>query len=59
MLHSWFSDDITFCGSDCNITKCFRHLSNKHKETKYYSYALLKGTEYCNYFSEKEDSNDR
>lgn len=61
MLNSFFNDDITFCGSSCDITDCFRHLSHKHKETKYYSCALFKGTEYCDYFSkeEKEVFNDR
>lgn len=41
------SDDITFCGSECNNTRCRRHRSNI-KEPQYpHSVALLEGTEYC------------
>ena len=41
------TDDITFCGSECDNTKCRRHRSNI-KEPQYpHSVALLEGTEYC------------
>ena len=53
----WILDDITWCMSDCDKTECFRHLSNKHKETIRYSGAYLKDTELCPY-KEEVDNND-
>ena len=41
------SDDITFCGSECNNKKCFRHPSNIQEPRIPHSVAYLKGTEYC------------
>lgn len=49
------SDDITFCTSKCNRTKCFRHLSNiKVPHRPYHSFAYLKGTRYCELEYKKE-----
>lgn len=41
------SDDITFCGSDCDNKKCFRHPSNIREPRIPHSFAYLKDTEYC------------
>ena len=41
------SDDITFCGSECNNKKCFRHPTNIAEPRIPHSIAELKGTEYC------------
>ena len=39
------TDDITFCGNDCDNTNCIRHSS--HSTKTYDSFAYLEGTEYC------------
>ena len=41
------SDDITFCGSDCNNKKCFRHPSNIREPRIPHSFAYLKDTDDC------------
>lgn len=41
------SEDITFCGSDCNNKKCFRHPSNIKEPRIPHSFAYLKDTEDC------------
>lgn len=41
------TDDITFCGSDCDNTNCRRHRSNIQEPQYPHSVALLEGTEYC------------
>lgn len=41
------NEDITFCFSDCKITKCIRNKKNiKHQEIQH-SYAFLEGTDCC------------
>lgn len=41
------NEDITFCFSDCKITKCIRNKKNiKHQEIPH-SYAFLEGTDCC------------
>lgn len=39
---SWTSDDITFCGSECDCKSCFRHPSNIHYPWMPHSFADLK-----------------
>jgi len=52
------TDDITFCGNDCDNKKCLRHRSNI-KEPQYpHSVALLEGTEYCEKKSTLIDLNE-
>lgn len=41
------SDDITFCGSECNNKKCFRHPSNIAEPNIHHSFAYLKDTDMC------------
>ena len=41
------SDDITFCGSECNNKKCFRHPANIAEPRIPHSFADIKETEYC------------
>ena len=41
------SDDITFCGNECDNTKCRRHRSNIQEPQYPHSVAYLEGTEYC------------
>ena len=41
------SDDMTFCGNDCNNKKCFRHPSNIQEPRIPHSFAYLKGTADC------------
>ena len=41
------TDDITFCGSDCNNKKCFRHPSNIREPRIPHSFAYLKDTDDC------------
>ena len=43
------TDDITFCGSDCNNKKCFRHPSNIQEPRIPHSFAYLKDTDDCPY----------
>lgn len=54
---SWFTDDICWCiDSDvCDCTECFRHLSHKSPETRFFSCAKLMDTEYCPRAFEVED----
>ena len=47
------SDDITFCGSDCDNKKCFRHPSNIREQKIPHSFAYMKGTEDCPYGAKK------
>lgn len=42
-----FSDDITFCGSSCSKTDCFRHPSNMKQPEFPHSFAFFKGTDDC------------
>ena len=43
----YFNDDITFCGSPCDNTSCFRHPSNcKHPELPH-SVSVFMGTGIC------------
>lgn len=46
------SDDITFCGSDCDNKKCFRHPSNIREPRIPHSFAYLKYTEDCSFKKE-------
>ena len=41
------SQDITFCGSDCDNKKCFRHPSNIKEPRIPHSFAYLKDTDDC------------
>lgn len=41
------SDDITFCASECNNKKCFRHSSNIQKPRYPHSFAMFKNTDTC------------
>ena len=52
------SDDITFCGSDCNNKKCFRHPSNIQEPRIPHSFAYLRDTEDCPYTVKKEMTNE-
>ena len=52
-LRDWHDDDITFCMSKCDNTKCRRHPSNIKIKNIPHSFALLEGSDLC----EKEDSN--
>lgn len=45
--HSCGSDDITFCGSECDNVKCFRHPSNIIHHDIPHSFSLLKDTKLC------------
>ena len=42
-----FSDDITFCVSECDNKSCFRHPSNIKVPDIPHSFAYLEGTEDC------------
>lgn len=46
-MYSLFSDDITFCASECDNEECMRHPSNIKEKEFPHSYALFKGTETC------------
>ena len=48
------SEDITFCGSECNRKSCSRHPSNIRNYNIDHSFAYLQGSEYC----EKEHQNE-
>lgn len=51
MSSSWFTDDITFCMSECDIKSCYRHPDNIKEKFRPYSYSYLKGIEpYCKYY---------
>lgn len=41
------SDDITWCGSECNIKSCFRNQVNMRDRVGLHSYALFKNTPDC------------
>lgn len=41
------SDDITFCGSECDNKKCFRHPTNIAEPRIPHSFANYKGTDIC------------
>lgn len=43
----WIDDDICWCMSECDNTECFRHVTNKHPETKIFTAAYLKDTDVC------------
>ena len=47
VLNDLFEDDITFCMSDCDNTKCFRHESNVRMPQYPHSVAYLFGTDLC------------
>lgn len=52
---SWlFNDDICWCGNsnECDITECFRHLSNRRPQPKpdIYTMANFMGNIDCPYF---------
>lgn len=60
-MYSWFKDDITWCANSetCENKNCFRHTCHKSSETKIYSMALFKDTDYCpSYFERSEENND-
>ena len=43
----YFSDDITWCASDCICKDCRRHPSNMQEKCGLHSYAEFKGTRDC------------
>ena len=64
---SWFDNDICWCYNSspeykdgeemkCNYTDCFRHLSNRRKQSApdIFTCSFLKGTEYCPHKEEGE-----
>ena len=48
------SNDITFCGSECDVKNCFRHPSNIKHSSMLHSFADFKGTEDCEMMQEEE-----
>ena len=44
---SWISDDICWCGNDCDELKCDRNYKNRRPRPGIYTMALLRDTEYC------------
>ena len=45
-LEKWMCDDITFCGSECDNTECFRHRANMLTKGPH-SIADFRNTEVC------------
>lgn len=43
----YYSQDITWCASGCDDTKCFRHPSHIMNRTIPHSFAYFEGTEDC------------
>lgn len=46
-IDSWFSDDHTFCLSECNFVRCWRHPSQIIDHSIPHSFAYLKETPDC------------
>lgn len=56
---SWMMDDITWCADECDNKECFRHLSHKSAQTRFFSMSNLKGTELCPLTEGKEREDER
>ena len=59
LLLDWFHDDITWCGSECDNTECFRHLSNRRNKEGYFTMSYLKDTELCPLMNNDENNKEK
>jgi hypothetical protein len=62
-MSGWFfDDDICWCGNSdiCNITECFRHMSNRKPQTPpdIFTQAAFMNTPDCPYYEEQGEDND-
>lgn len=57
----FFDDDICWCGDSeiCNITECFRHISNRTPQPSpdIFTCAKLMNTPICPYYEEQGEDN--
>ena len=52
--YSFIHDDITWCGSDCDNTECFRHPSNMMVKEGVHSFADFIESKECPVINLKE-----